>query len=327
VQEKTEKIDESVIELPSIVIEKENYLLMCKDVAVYDITKSLVLDESLLPGSLLKETMSFQQWMETRYSQNTNFSSQRLMQRAFGNVDYEHAAFATGAHSLSDCYWIKRHDETINYMEITPYIHKEWDGLEIDGVQNEYIWGPLSNLFVSGKTDKRWVDAQTLLKVDSFNEFDAYALCSAIGIENITDVHKADEGLLLNNFTSTDIFYESMEQYGVDCENSDPREIAVANFEELAVALFVVDYLIENNDRQADDYGFLRNSNTGEYISMAPFHNFDWAWSGDVINLPSSAWRGYREYIRTLCRQAINVTDNFEYGTIIERRAGELLRL
>jgi len=300
---------------------------MCKDVAVYDITEYQILNESLLPGCMLKDVMNFPQWMETRYSKETNFSSQRLMHRAFGESNHEHASSATGAFSLSDCYWLKRENENILFSEITPYIHKEWDGMEASGMQNEYIWGSLSNLFVSGKSDKCWIDAQTLLKVNSFSEIEAYNLCAALGLDNVTEAHKTDEGLILSNFTSPDTFLESMEQFGTADENTDRRDIMIELFGERAVALFVVDYLIENTDRQMDDYGFLRSSTTGEYVAMAPCYDFDRVWSGSFIELPISAWQGYRRYIHNLCRRAISAARNFEYGTIIERRAGELLRL
>jgi len=327
-QRSTGKSQENIEKLPTIATkDDENYLLMCKDVAVYDITHQLVLDESLLPGCMLKETMDFSQWMQTRYSEQTNFSAQRLMQSAFGKIDHIHAAFATGAHSLSDCYWIKQKDENINFMDITPYIHKEWDDVSENGAQNEYIWGPLSSLFVGGKTDKVWLDALSLLKINSFNEIEPYRLCSLLGLENIAKAKNTDDGIILRNFTSTDVFFESMKQYGITKENTDSRDVAIDSFKEHAVALFVIDYLVENNDRQPDDYGFLRCSNTGEYISMAPYYNFDWIWSGDSIKIPDIAWQRHSEYIYSLCRRAISVAGNFEYGTIIERRARELLLL
>jgi len=319
---------EDIVKLPPVVVKSEdNYLLICKDTVVYDITRDLVLDESLLPGCMLKGTMNFSQWMETRYSRDTNFSSQRLMQRAFGLFDHEHAAYTTGALSLSDCYRIKRLDEDILFTEVTPYIHKEWDGVDTYGVQNDYIWGSLSNLFTGGKTDKRWIDAQTLLKVNSFGEAEPFLLCAALELENIAEAQKTEEGLILGNFTSPDYFYESMEQSGFMGEYDDPRDFVIEKYKELATALFVVDYLIENNDRHPDDYGFLRSSDTGEYISMAPYYNFDRVWSGDAAALPDSAWQGYRGYIYDLCRRAISVAGSFEYGTIIEKRAGELLRV
>jgi len=315
-----------ITDSPIVVTNEENYILMCRDIEVYDISKDLILNKSLLPGCMLKGTMNYQQWMETRFSKDTNFSSQNLMFRAFGTYDHEHAKSATGAFSLSDCYWLKKQDEDISFMDLTPYIHKEWDGMEILGVQNDYIWGSLSNLFVSGKTDKRWIDAHTLLKMDSFAEIEPYNLCMALGLENLTEAQISNEGIMLSNFTSLETFYESMEQYGVSEENTDSRFTAVELFKEQAVALFVIDYLVENNDRHSDDYGYLRDAATGEYISMAPFYNFDLIWSGNAKALPQNAQSGYREYIHELCRKAINIAGNFEYGTIIEKRAGELLQ-
>jgi len=316
-----------VVEAVAIAEKKDSYQLMCKDIAVYDITQGVILNESLLPGCMLKGTMDFAQWMETRYSRDTNFSAERLMNRAFGSFNHETAQITTGAFSLSDCYWLKRTDDDMSFMDITPYIHKEWDGLDAYGAQNDYIWGPLSNLFVSGKTDKKWLDAQTLLKVGLFKELEPYYLCEALGLTNHAQAQKTDEGIILSNFTSTEVFYESMEQFGVTEETPAPRYTAVESFKEQAVALFVIDYLIENNDRFEDDYGFLRNADTGDYISMAPYYNFDWVWSGSAIPLPENAWQGYKSYIQSLCYRAINIAKDFEYGSIIERRAGELLHL
>jgi len=319
--------EESQQPLPTVLKNKENHLLMCKDTPVYDITESVILNKSLLPGCILKEIKSFPQWMETRYSKDTNFSSQSLMHSAFGQINHEHAAYATGALSLSDCYWLKQESEDILFADITPYIHKEWDGKGTNGAQNEYIWGSLANLFVSGKTDKRWIDAQTLLKINTFGEIEPYALSLALGMGNIPKALISEEGIKISNFTNPDIFYESIEQFGIVEETKDPRDIAVEMYKEHAVALFVIDYLVENNDRQEDDYGFLRNANTGEYIGMAPYHNFDWIWSGETITLPKSALQDYRDYIHSICRRAINIAPTFEYGTIIEARARELLQI
>jgi len=292
-----------------VLINKDNYLLMCRDIEVYDIINDRIINENLLPGCMLKGIMDYPQWMKTRYSKDTNFSSRRLMHQMFDSSDHEHIKFETGAMSLSDCYWIKKQGESLQFADITPYIE----------------FNTLSNLFVSGKTDKLWIDSQTLLKKNTFREIEPFNLCKALGLENIAEAFLTDEGLILNNFTSPDVFYESMEQFGVEGENVDPRDLAVEYFREDAVALFVIDYLVENNDRLLDDYGFLRSSATGEYVSMAPYHNFDWIWSGEAIAIPVIAWQEYRGYIHDLCRRALSAAGSFEYGTIIERRAGELL--
>jgi len=309
-QRSTIEKQESYESTSFILINNDNYILMCKDAEVYDITNDEVLNEKILPGCMLKKTKSYPQWMETRYSKDTNFSSQRLMQSAFGLSDHEQVKSATGALSLSDCYWVKRQGEAVKFTDITPYEQ----------------FNPLANLFLSGKTDKRWIDALTLLKVESFWEIEPYNLCTALGLSNVPETQLTDDGIVLHNFTSQDIFFESMEQSGITDED-DPRDKAIESFKEHAAALFVIDYLVENNDRRMDDYGYLRDTNTGEYISMAPYHNFDWIWSGEAIALPDSAWQRYRSYIHDLCSRAKSIAGNFEYGTIIEKRADELLRI
>jgi len=300
---------------------KNTDLLMCKDIPVYDISNKKILNKDLVPGSILRGTMDYAEWSKTRICSETNFSAGRLMQRAFGKYDIAHATKATRALSLCDCYWLKKEDEIMPFDTITPYLNAEWDG------QGEYNEGSISALFVAGTKDKRWLDAQTLLKVKSFNEIEAYNICIALGIYSIAEAQISQEGLLLTNFTSPEYFFESMEQSGYAENSADHKTIAVEMFGETAVALFVVDYLIENNDRHSGNYGFLRSTITGEYTAMAPYYDFDWMWTGEATPLPANAWKGYRGVIRNLCNLAPEVAENFEYKSIIKRRAKELLNM
>ena len=137
----------------------------------------------------------------------------------------------------------------------------------------------------------------------------------------------ADEGLLLTNFTSTDRFLESMEQSGFTGKKDNPREKAVEIFKEKAVALFVVDYLVEHDDRHWGNYGFLRDSNTGEYIDMAPYYDFDWSWSSAVAPLPNNALHNHSGLIRNLCEKTLSISGRFEHSEIIAGRAHELLKI
>jgi len=294
-------------------------VLMCKDIAIYNVSKSIVLSEKQLPGCMQRNTMDYSQWMKTRYSAGSNVSARRLMLKAFGSDNHEHAIEPTRTLSLSDCYWLKRQGEDVNFSDITPYLHKEWDGT------GEFKGGSISTLFVNGAADKQWLDSKTLLKVKSFKEYEPYTLCSALGLENVTDAKMSDEGILLKNFTSTNRFLESMEQSGFSGEKDNPREKAVELFKEPAVALFVIDYLVEHDDRHWGNYGFLRDSNTGEYLSMAPYYDFDWSWSGAVVPLPYNAYKNHNGFIRSLCEKAICISDRFEHGEIIKKRARELI--
>jgi len=304
---------------PVKIHNKSSLLLMCKDTAVYNITDNEIINENLLPGCMLHETMDYFQWMKTRYSTGSNASAQRMMLAAFGSDTYESAAEITRALSLSDCYWLKRQDEDILFNDITPYLKKEWDGTGV------YKGGSISTLFVSGAADKRWLDSRTLLKVKSFKENESYSLCSALGLNNKAEHKMSDEGILLKNFTSADLFFESMEQSGFSGENADPRETAVAIYKEQAAALFVIDYFIENNGRHRGNYGFIRDSGTGEYLSAAPYYNFVKSWSGTAVPLPENALQNHGDFIRDLCEKALLVSSRFEHSSIINTRARELL--
>jgi hypothetical protein len=87
----------------------------------------------------------------------------------------------------------------------------------------------------------------------------------------------------------------------------------------------VIDYLAEHDDRHSGNLGFLRDADTGEYISMAPYFDFDWAWSDGVTPLPDNALQNYSEFISELCEKAKAAAYKFEHGAIINKRADELL--
>jgi excisionase family DNA binding protein len=297
----------------------DTVLLMCKNVEVYDITNSRIIDEKLTPGCILRASMGYSEWMRTRYSADSNVSARRLMLRAFGSDNHENAIKTTRTLSLSDCYWIKSRGEDITFEEVTPYINKEWDG------NGAFTGGSISTLFVNGASDKRWLDSKSLLKIGSYKEYEPYRLCSALGLENAAEAKLSDEGVLLTNFTSTDCFLETMEQSGFSGQNDNPREKAVEIFREPAVALFVVDFLVEHDDRHWGNYGFLRDCNTGEYLSMAPYYDFDWSWTGGVVPLPANAFDAYSGLISDLCTKARCVSNDFEHDEVISKRAAELM--
>ena len=92
------------------------------------------------------------------------------------------------------------------------------------------------------------------------------------------------------------------------------------------MALFIVDYLVEHDDRHWGNYGFLRDSKTGEYLSMAPFYDFDWSWSGAAVPLPDNALQNHEGLIRRLCERALSVADRFEHSEVIARRASEIVK-
>ena len=293
---------------------------MCKDTAVYNVTTGEALVNDLLPGAMLRGTLGFNDWMKTRYSAGSNVSARRLMLRAFGTENHNNILKVTRALSLSDCYWLKTRDETVCFNGITPYLNKEWDGSGIWG------GGSIATLFVNGNADKRWHDSDTLIKVGSYKELDAYKLCLALGVDNYAaKAQISSQDLLVENFTSTTRFLESFEQSGHVGEHGDARFTAVELFGEQAVALFVVDYLVESDDRHWGNIGFIRDADSGEYLGMAPYYDFDWIWTDGVIRLPDNALKNHGAYISDLCGKGKKAASGFLRGDIIVKRADELL--
>jgi len=300
-------------------VQSRNLLVMCKDTPVYDIEKKIVLSENLMPGCVLRGTKSFAEWMQTRYSVGSNVSARRMMLRAFGEDSHSRETVElTRALSLSDCYWLKQKDENVRFDDVTPYFNKEWDG------EGAFKGGSISTLFVNGASDKKWIDGKTLIKFNSAKESAPYKLCGLIGIDRCASIELSGNDLLITNFTSPDRFLESMEQSGFT-DGTNSREKAVEIFGACATALFAIDYLTECDDRHWGNYGFIRNADTGKYESMAPYYDFDWVWTGNVVNLPDNAFEKHGELIKTICVKAKAVAVEFEQSAVINNRADELL--
>ena len=46
--------------------------------------------------------------------------------------------------------------------------------------------------------------------------------------------------------------------------------------------MLIIDPIIGNGDRHAGDFGWIRNTDTGEYVCMAPLYDFDHALDSTV---------------------------------------------
>jgi len=251
---------------------------MCKNEIVYGVEERTVVNKALLPGAMKHGTMDFATWMQTCYSVGSNVSARRLMLWAFGSDNHNSSLKQTRALSLSDCYWLKEKDEDVKFEELTPYLNEEWDG------KGEFKGGSISTLFVSGATNKRWIDRNTLVKFNSPKELIPFQLAEALGLHLIPKAWIEGEDFYIRNFTSMSSMLETMssmletmEQSGLVTGDIKPQELAVQQFGANAVALFVLDYLVEHDDRHWGNFGFLRDTDTGDYTGMAYYYDFDWA--------------------------------------------------
>ena len=246
-------------------------ILMCKDVPVYDVSTEIVLNELLLPGCMRKFPCNhtFKEWAEQRYAESSNSIAKKLReyfrQKTQTEIDME-----TGAFSLSDCYWLKIKGSTKCFEQVSPYFADFWKGM------GEWRGQAIPSLYVGGALDKYWDNQWDLIKIGKSvrREILAIQLCKAAGI-SCCSIEETAEGICVKNFTNSNQMLEQADASGrLDSEDFTDVDI-VGIFGEKGMEMLVVDAITANTDRHAGNFGFLRDSNTGDYLGMTPLYDFD----------------------------------------------------
>ena len=254
-------------------------ILYCKDTPVYNIDKEEVITHSLLPGLMSKSAYSgsFKRWFKLRYSSNTNTLARRLKGVYFGQGNRVKINETTHAFSLSDSYWIKRENDSLIFKDGSPYYSNFWQG------KGPYLGEAIPTLYVGGFLNKEWISANELYKYgeETVGEYLAISLCEECGIPVVKAV-KIEDGICLVNLTTPEVMLEQADESG----RLDPDEFDNDTIVELfgldGIRMIVIDAIIANSDRHAGNFGWLRNTTDGSYISMAPLYDFDHAFDSDL---------------------------------------------
>ncbi len=254
-------------------------MLMCKNNQVYDITSEKVINSALLPGLMQKHPCNetFKKWLKLRYSSNTNTLARKLQGVTFGQGNRITIDKATYALSLSDSYWLSDNIH-ISFESISPYFNNFWTGI------GDYISGTIPTLYVNGYLNKAWLNSTTLYKSENIIEIECSRLAKLCNIPCAEVIACDTGGILIKNITSPDIMLEQADMSG----KIDPDEftdIDILNtFSIHGFDMLALDAIVGNGDRHAGNFGFMRDTNTGDYISMAPLYDFDHA--KDSIKCP-----------------------------------------
>lgn len=297
-------------------------LLMLKDEIVYDIDNELSINNKLLPGYMQSTpcNQTFRNWMKERYNSGSNTLARMLQGKTFGQGNRAAINAKTHALSLSDCYWIKDSNENILFKDISPYFNEFWTGI------GEYETGSIPTLYVPGAMSKEWVNKDYLRKdcnkEQLFKEEIAINFCKECNIP-VNDYIVKHDSIYVKNFTSPQVMLEQANMSGLidpyDFTDNDIIDI----FKENGVKMIVVDAILGNGDRHAGNFGFLRDTSTGEYISMAPLYDFDHTFDSTItdksdvlIKALKSIPNEYKEVVSDICTKALQF-DN----VIINKRA------
>lgn len=222
-------------------------------------------------------------------------SSFELLDKAFGL-------------SLSDQYWVKPTDSNIQYKDINFFEHDFEDseftnatfGNELDSSIKISLISP--NNTTDGRLKKTWVienGKRYLLKggfknevMQPFNEVLASMICERLGFDHVCytlDVVNDKVVSKCECFINTDtelIPAHQILQGLIKKENAYEEYIKILedkginNVREKLENMFILDYLILNEDRHLNNFGIIRDVNTLKWIDIAPI--FD---NGQSLNI------------------------------------------
>ncbi len=254
-------------------------LLMCKDNAVFNIEIRDIINFNLLPGYIMRHGVDcFKHWLKLRYSSNANTLARRLKGVLFGQGNRVLIDKETHILSLSDCYWLKEEDSSLRFKDVSPYYSNFWKG------SGEYHSGDaIPTLYVVGYLSKEWASSEYLYKYGDnlYIEAEVSRLCKICNIP-VCDIEVIKGGIKVKNFTNPDVMLEQADESGL-IDSDDFTEIDIiknlgkTGAQIIIIDAIIIDAIIGNGDRHAGNFGWLRDSNTGRYIGVAPLYDFDYA--------------------------------------------------
>ena len=300
--------------------------LMCKNTKVLNLDTYDILASNLLPGYVKKNHPSketYHVWMKSRYSSSSNTLARKLQGIQFGQGNRSRINRLTHALSFTDCYWEKDETETILFQDISPYYTRFWDGL------SEFNGESAPTLYTDGCLPKKWLQSGELFKQGDLSlEIECINLCKACGIP-VEDGYTTPNGICVTNFTSDMIMFENAKASGEFDEYDFTDEDIVSKFGKSGVQMLVIDAIIGNGDRHAGNFGYLRNTDSGAYIGMAPLYDFDHALDSTATNKPDilisdmlQACKAYTDEISRICNISLKCDNN-----IFHKRAQLILDL
>ena len=213
--------------------------------------------------------------------------------------------------SLSDQYWIKPYNSDITYDDVN-FFDNDFDyaefleaslSLNSKGITRESSLRTPNNT-TDGMLKKAWViedGVRYLLKsgykyevMQPFNEVLAFMICERLGFEHVSytlDVYKDTVVSKCPCFISRDTElitayqiknnmkrYDSVEDYEAYIKKLEDEGIVDARIK--IENMFILDYLIMNEDRHLNNFGILRDVNTLKWVDVAPI--FD---NGQSLNI------------------------------------------
>jgi len=284
----------------------QDLLLLSKDTPIGKVIGGTL--EPIIPERLplfLKRTGDVRTWLESRAIDNHRTNS-RILKRALrlASKDDFTTVMSVNAVTITDNYWVKPiSDATTKYGDVR-FDDNMFDELALTGDVNSFDRPPsktpeLTNIGSFEKCwrleEGNWWMYKAGRNEELFSEFMAYHIGKTLEFP-MAEYESTEKFIKSRDFTnSADLDFEPA--VSIVGDTSDYVEIYEAlkqiseDIAEQYVLMCYFDGLIYNMDRHEYNFGILRNSDTGEIISLAPFfdHNIALISRGYPKNAPSDA--------------------------------------
>ncbi len=199
--------------------------------------------------------------------------------------------------SLSDCYWVRPSGSDLRWKDINFYdntFSEDLGEILFSGVKKGTLNLSSPDSTSVGNLKKRWkiVDGQRVLlkggsspfRQEPFNEVLASRFCDVLGLEHVPYRLLFIDGFpycscpdFVNGHTEFVPAHAVLSTFPKKQNESlysqllrACESLGIPKVKEGLSSMIVLDYLIANEDRHTNNFGFIRNANTLEWVGTAP---------------------------------------------------------
>lgn len=256
---------------------------------------SEIIDKSLCPACFVIG-MPLEIWLDNRCVDIHRSHSRKLFKalRLRTPDDIEQIIDVGHGISITDNWWIQKNDRELDYSSLKQYNEELADiALYGSSTSNSGNTKGYRELGTVGSYEKAWryINGSWYMfkhgnTQELISEYYSYQFLKAIGVNvaeyEIKHTNSEETGItstfiITKDFTNNaEIDFEPFCNYYTD---HDEPEYIIPRLEEKLIIPYVMmvfyDALLHNDDRHNQNAGVLRNSNTGEIISLAPYFDYN----------------------------------------------------
>ena len=272
-----------------------NYEIMNRNTiaAIWQNNTLTVLNEALLP-LYLRRIHNADMWLETR-AIDSHRANSRLLKKALRLIekdDISTVIHVNGA-TITDTYWIRPIGSKLTYDDIR-FDNDYFAKLALNGSYNSFNKAANSRhsktpeLTNTGSFEKCWklIDGEWWMfksanHNEQFSELFAYKLGSALGM-NMAIYERGDKVIKSLDFTNgASVNFEPAMSFMGDNEDYSDTIKALETLCPIAIPEYIrmlfLDTVIANPDRHTNNFGLIRDTETGTLIGLAPIFDHNMA--------------------------------------------------